>query len=296
MAGNWPKRIVHWTIGDTAYLSVVFTWLLPAAYSLAVWYRQQGYNVKAGGSAVRLMPDYLAGVADTSDRYAPAALPRHNPDATFTSRGCNRRCGFCAVPITEGDLKELRVFTPNPIVCDNNLLACSRAHFDRVIDSLVPLRDIDFNQGLDARLLTAHHIDRLKSLDIAVIRFAFDDLLIEPRLFKAVEAVLNAGFPRSKIRCYVLANYEDTPDDAMYRCNWLKDAGILPFVQRYQPRDTLVLDSYVSVNWTAPLLAKFVRYWNRQRYFSKVPFDEFDNSIRRPRGKEHDREPIPLRL
>lgn len=280
---NWPKRIIDWTVGDTAYISVVFTWLLPDAYSLAAWYRQQGYKVKAGGSAVKLMPDYLADIADTSDVYAPDALLRHNSDATFTSRGCNRRCGFCAVPIIEGDLKELKVFTPKPIVCDNNLLACSRVHFDRVIDSLTPLRQIDFNQGLDARLLTSYHIDKLKALDIAVIRFSFDDLTIEPVLFKAIEALLNAGFPRYKMRCYVLINYKDNIDDAMYRCNWLKDAGILPFVQRYQPRDTLIKDNYVSPNWTTPMLAKFTKYWNRQIYYNKVPFGEFDTSIRHSR-------------
>lgn len=278
---DWPKKIVDWTVGDTAYISVVFTWLLPAAYSLAVWYRQQGYKVKAGGAAVKLIPNYLAAVADIAGDID--ALLRHNENATFTSRGCIRRCGFCAVPIIEGDLVELKEFIPKPIVCDNNLLACSRAHFDRVIDFLRPLRQIDFNQGLDARLLTPYHIDKLKDLNIAVIRFAFDDLAIEPVLFKAIETLLNAGFPRYKMRCYVLINYKDNIDDAMYRCNWLKAAGILPFVQRYQPRDTLVLNSYVAPNWTAPMLKKFIKYWNRQVYYGNLPFREFDTTIRHSR-------------
>jgi len=275
---EWPKRIVDWIVGDTAYISVVFTWLLPDAYSLAVWYREQGYKVKAGGSAVKLMPNFLVSVADIDGDID--ALPRHNPTATFTSRGCIRTCGFCAVPIIEGGLLELKEFIPKPIVCDNNLLACSRNHFNRVIDSLMSLRQIDFNQGLDARLLSRYHVDRLKALDIAVMRFAFDDLRSETPLFAAVEKLVNAGFPRSKIRCYVLINYNDNLDDAMYRCNRLREAGILPFVQRYQPLDTLILDSYVSLSWTQALLSKFIRYWNRQIYFSKVPFDEFDNSIR----------------
>lgn len=280
---NWPKKIVDWTIDDTAYLSIVFTWLLPAAYSLAVWYREQGYKVKAGGAAVKLMPDYLAGVADTGDDL-PYALIKHNIDATFTSRGCIRKCRFCAVPLIEGDLKELKEFTPKPIVCDNNLLACSYTHFNRVIDTLIPIGHIDFNQGLDARLLRDYHIDRLKSLDIEVIRLAFDDLAAETALFTAINRLVNAGFPRYKMRCYVLVNYNDTPDDAIYRCNKLKEAGILPFVQRYQPLDTLIKDSYVSQHWSEALLSKFVKYWNRQIYYSKIPFDEFDTSIRHRQG------------
>lgn len=276
---DWPKRIVDWTIGDTAYISVVFTWLLPAAYSLAVWYRQQGYKVQAGGSAVKLMPNYLAGVADTNGASVDA-LPRHNPAATFTSRGCIRRCDFCAVPITEGALVELATFLPLPIVCDNNILACSMRHFDRVIDALMACRGVDFNQGLDARLLRPYHIDRLKDLDIAVIRFAFDDISLESTVVSAIERIVKAGYPRRKVRCYVLVNYDDTPAGALYRCTILKSLGILPFAQRYQPRDTLVFNSYVSPNWTQALLAKFVKYWNRQIHYSKVPFDEFDTGIR----------------
>jgi len=280
---EWPKRIVHWTDDDTAYISVVFTWLLPEAYPLAVSYQRQGFRVKAGGPAVGLMPWYLAQVAEVNGDIE--ALPRHNPEATFTSRGCIRNCPPCAVPWIEGPLTELPHFEPNRVVCDNNILACSKKHFDRVIDSLMPVHGIDFNQGLDARLFELPHLDRFRDLDLAVIRFAWDDVQLETIVINAVRSLINAGFPRSKLRVYVLINYNDTPDDATYRCNTLKQLGIFPNVQRYQPLTTLVKDSYISPNWTAPILDKFVRYWNRQIYFKNVPYNEFSNSIRHRRNK-----------
>ena len=113
-------------------MSVPFTWNLPQAYSLCVWYRQLGYRVRAGGPAVKLIPRYLAEVADIGGEVD--ALKKHNPNATFTSRGCVRNCPFCAVPRIEGQLRELTDWEPKPIICDNNLLACSRRHFDLVID------------------------------------------------------------------------------------------------------------------------------------------------------------------
>lgn len=226
-----------------------------------------------------LMPDVLGGVAEVGDRID--ALPRHNPNATFTSRGCVRNCPFCAVPRIEGDLVEFRDWEPKPIVCDNNLLACSRRHFDRVIDSLKPLRGVDFNQGLDARLLTNHHLDRLRELDMAVIRFAWDDVRFERAVMDAINRTLRAGFPKSRIRVYVLIGFNDSPDDALYRLQTLKDMGIYPNPQRYNPLNTLVKDSYVGPNWTERKLRDFMRYWSRLNWTKQIRFADYAVERRR---------------
>ena len=120
---SWVADIVEWLENDVAYISVPFTWNLPKTYSRCVWWKQLGHLRVVGGPAVRLMPDYLKGVAMIGGDMD--ALWRHNPEATFTSRGCIRKCGFCAVPRIEGDLRELSTWEPKPIICDNNLLACS---------------------------------------------------------------------------------------------------------------------------------------------------------------------------
>ena len=270
---SWSKGIVEWVEDKAAYLSIPFTWNLPKAYSRCVWYRQLGYEVYAGGPAVSLMPGYLSGLANIGGEMD--ALSFHNPNATFTSRGCIRKCKYCAVPKIEGELVELQDWEPKPIVCDNNLLACSRKHFDSVIERLKSWKGIDFNQGLDARLLKDWHIRRLQELELKLIRLAWDNIYLEDTLRRAIEKLIAFGFPTKKIHCYVLVGFDDTPEDALYRCETLKGQGILPNVQRYQPLDILVKNSFVGENWTKRQLADFCRYWNRQNWLEHVPFKEY---------------------
>lgn len=273
----WPKRAIDWIENGTAFVSVPFTWNLPIARHRCIKLNKLGYTVRAGGPAVSLMPDYLADVAKIGGEVN--ALKYHNPNATFTSRGCVRNCAFCAVPKIEGRLRELDddEWEPKPIVCDNNLLACTEGHFDQVVDRLRFIKKIDFNQGLDTRLLTNHHIEKLITLDLAFIRLAWDHSILEPTVMNALERLLKAGIPKRKIRIYVLFGFNDTPEDARYRFETLKQIGIWPSPQRYQPLDTLKKNSYVnrSLGWTNHLLNRYMRFWSRQAWLGGVNFDDY---------------------
>jgi len=294
---GWSKTFLEWTESHTAYLSVVFTWDLPAAYQRAVWLKMQGCAVKAGGPAVMLMPDYLADVAECNGELTralydwngqtvhtalyPRPLKQHNPDATFTSRGCVRCCPFCAVPRIEGDLVELDDWEPAPIVCDNNLLACSKKHFDRVVDRLKPIKGVDFNQGLDARLLTDYHAGRLAELD-CIVRLAFDSMDYESAFMAAYERLIRAGFGPRDIRVYVLFGFNDTPEDALYRLKTVWNLGSFPNPMRYQPLDSLKRNSYVGPNWTHALLTRYMRYWSNLHRLHYVPFETWREGVRGP--------------
>lgn len=236
--------MAEWTEGGTAYLSVVFSWLLPKAYARAIWLKAQGLRVRAGGPAVILNPSYLADIAELGGEVD--ALPHHNPNATFTSRGCIRTCSFCAVPKMEGDLVELDGWPIRPIVCDNNLLACSMSHFNHVIDSLMPLRGVDFNQGLDARLLTCHHAEWIARLDLKAVRLAWDHTSLENQFMSAFELLRKAGIPADKIHVYVLIGWNDTPKDAEYRLQTVANLGAYPNPMRYQPLETMSRTKFVA--------------------------------------------------
>ncbi len=271
----WSKRIIEWTQGSTAYLSVVFTWHLPQAYQRAAHYAAAGYTVRAGGPAVALMPDYLASIAQIGG-HVPA-VHRHNPAATFTSRGCPRQCAFCPVPILEGDLVELTDWHPQPCVVDNNLLACSNAHFDRVVDRLKPLPHVDFTQGLDARFLTTHHAQRLAELRLHRIRLAWDRTRYENQVHTAIQRLRTAGIPKKTIRVYVIFGFHDSPDDALYRFNTLKRHwGIDPIPMRYQPLTGTKKNAYVDPGWTDRELRKMQSYWWRTRWYGSIPYEQFD--------------------
>lgn len=273
MAGDWSKGVVHWCKNGVAYVSVVFSWDLAEAYQRCVWYAAQGYDVRAGGPAVAVNSGYLADVAEVGG--VAAALRLHNRDATFTSRGCIRRCRFCAVPQIEGDLRELADWEPRPVVCDNNLLACSRAHFDKVIDKLKGVPQVDFNQGLDARLLTDYHADRLAELDTRLVRLAWDHVKLESAVMVAYERLRRAGFWKERIRVYVLIGFDDTPADALYRLESIKALGVWPNPMRYQPLDVEKRNGYVASGWTDAELKRFMRYWSRQCWLASVPFEEY---------------------
>ena len=205
------------------------------------------------------------------------ALEHHNLSATFTTRGCIRQCSFCAVPKIEGEFRELDSWDPKPIVCDNNLLASSNKHFGKVIDSLKPFVGVDFNQGLDIRLLSSYHIERLQELDRPMIRFAWDDVKDEAAFVDAINQMVSAGFAKSRISVYVLIGWNDSPEDALYRFVTLRDVlRIVTFPMRYQSLTSLKYNDYVAPGWTDAELKKMMRYWSGQRFFRAVPYDEFD--------------------
>lgn len=273
----WKKNVVMWHDGRVVYLSVAFTWHLKDAKMMAEMFHNAGYHVIAGGPAVKLMPDYFNGVAEVGEEYHDA-VAMHNPLATFTSRGCIRKCKFCAVPTIEGELVELDEWPVRPIVCDNNLLACSRRHFDKVIDNLKRLQWVDFNQGLDARLLTKYHADRLTEL-YCIVRLAWDDVSLESQFRRAVEILLNAGMPKTRIRVYVLIGFNDTPEDALYRLKTIRDLGLMPNPMRYNPLNAMERDVYVPSEWgrtseeANKLLRAYMRYWANLRFTHSIPFD-----------------------
>jgi len=275
MAENgWSGKPVEWIDGNKAYISVPFTWNAQAVWSRCIHLRTESYEVTVGGPGAKLMSHIFAGVATVGDH--ADALWRHNPRATVTSRGCIRSCEFCAVPKVEGDLRELPSWEPKSIVCDNNLLACSRTHFGKVIDSLKHIPAVDFNQGFDARLLRPHHVNRLAELDLHMVRLAWDHTPDEQTVMDAIAMLRASGIPREKIRVYVLIGFDDTPEDALYRLIKLKEHHIWPNPMRFNPLDTAKRDSYVAPGWTGRELRRFMRYWARQRWLAGIPFDEFE--------------------
>jgi len=268
-AGNgWQDGLVEWEDNGVINISVTFSWLLDKAVQRKVAYMAEEKRVLLGGPAAN-----YAGIADAG---CVSAVGRHNPDACFTSYGCPNRCEFCIVGQTEGDLRELDYWEPKPIVCDNNLTACSLRHFDRVVDSLKGLSGVDINQGMSASLITDYQASRLTELDMRCVRLAWDNISYESKFLRGWDILRRAGFPRSKISVYILIGYKDTPEDALYRLEGVRRLGGVPFPMRYQPLDTPKRNSHVGDNWTHAELMRFCRYWANLRITNRIPFAEFE--------------------
>src|SRR3546814_3436090 len=89
--GTWVGGLAEWVEGDTAFLSIAFTWKLDEAYQRALWFKSLGMKVRAGGPATFTRKHHLADVAEIGGTI-PDALQRHNPMATKASEGCPVGC------------------------------------------------------------------------------------------------------------------------------------------------------------------------------------------------------------
>jgi hypothetical protein len=215
-------------------------------------------NVVVGGPATKLMPDFFKDLPHVEVRESyPGAMQIVNPQATKTTSGCIRSCGFCAVPRMEGKIVELQEWPDLPGICDNNILGASIEHFDKVVGRLKVHGWADFNQGLDSRLLTDYHAKRLKEIGRPMIRLALDNMAYADQWEIAFERLRRVKFPKSLIRSYALIAFEEnekhTVEEAWERCKWIEKHGIKVLPMWYHRLDAMeeniVTDRQRALGW-----------------------------------------------
>lgn len=136
---------------DKVYMSKVFTFTPDYDYPIIADEIEKGgtgYDLKKvlPQEIDRIQPDYsIYGIEDTA--YG------------FLTRGCPNRCKWCVVPIKEGkqipymDVDDIADGRKKLILMDNNVLASDYGL--EQIEKIIKRRyRVDFNQALDARLVT----------------------------------------------------------------------------------------------------------------------------------------------
>jgi len=269
---TWTKGIAEWTEGDTAYLSLAFSWNLPEAYQKAIWYRSLGYKVRAGGPGTYVKSKYLESVAELGGEVD--AIVRHNPDATFASRGCPVGCYFCLVPKMEGkEFTLLPDFTPRPILCDNNLSALPVDYQEFIIDKYkrydVPL--LDANSGFEPRSFDEETFNRWKEINKGAWRFAYDEEVEREDVYKMTQILKDVH--STKKRVYVLVGNEPF-ENCYQRVKEVIEWGCEPHVQPFMSLGTLVKKPKVRFDWTEKKLKDMARWANRWLW-RNIPFEEY---------------------
>jgi hypothetical protein len=114
------------------------------------------------------------------------------------------------------------------------------------------LRTVDFNQGIDARLITPAIASLLASICLSPVRLAFDFDGMEMTYRNAVKLLAQVGF--SEFTNYVLFNFKDTPLSLYHRLKVNLELSqelrirVTGFPMRFVPMDD-VHRRYVSEGW-----------------------------------------------
>ena len=215
--------------------------------------------------------------------------PVHDAYFGYASRGCIRKCHFCGVPKLEGGQKEMPPLfdlingiskrhgeKKDLILMDNNVTASAR--YKEVISEIIDLgfgkgakfkkdgrfvkRRVDFNQGVDARILSKSpmYLAEMSKICIDPLRIAFDHIGVRKVYQIAIEMAADNGI--RDLSNYMLYNFMDTPSDLYRRMrlnidlNERLDLRIWSFPMRYQPV-TLKDRSHVGKNWNSYFLRSF---------------------------------------
>ncbi len=272
---EWPKAPTYWLEDDTGYASVPFTWTIPEVVA-EIKSSLFAKRWVVGGPAVYLQPEVFAEIENvTILEHLPGVLQRVNPQATKTSFGCVNKCEFCAVPQTEGEIVELDEWPDLPMICDNNLLACTAAHVDKVLDRAEKHTGVDFNQGLDFRLMTPHVMKRLSRLKKATIRVALDSEHLRDKWASAIDSMIAHGIYKSYIRSYVLVGFKGTPESDWERCKFVESKGVKPLPQWFHPLDAKewngVTTEQKGLGWTKHKQKRLMDYHYQHRDIGAEP-------------------------
>ena len=190
----------------------------------------------------------------------------------FLTRGCPRGCEFCHVATKEGrrsykvaDLSEFWRGQKKIVLCDPNILAC-KDHMELLRQLADSKAKVEFNQGLDIRLVNGRNIELLKQIRLESIHFAFDRWqdkdVIEPRLRAFAE---KTGYNRNKgrVMVYILTNFDTTLEQDIYRIQLCRELNFSPYPMIYDKEHC------------DPVYKKLQR-WCNNFVFWKVPtFEEY---------------------
>lgn len=185
----------------------------------------------------------------------------------YTTRGCIRHCGFCIVPLAEGELRPVSdIYTfwqgqERLMLLDNNLTA-EPEHFRRVLKQLIKHKiATDFSQGLDIRLIDDEKAQLLSKVRLwKQIHFAFDDVNLEKEVRRGIEILLK-HMPASRLMFYVLIGWNSTEEEDLYRVEVLRSYKVDSFVMPYNKNDKYQRN--------------FARWVNHKAIFKSVPWHEY---------------------
>ena len=183
---------------DRVYMSKVFTFTPDYPYSI------NAKEIVMGGTGYKLYTDLPPQIESIFPDYS--IYPKYSYAIGFLTRGCIRNCPWCIVPRKEGFIRAAATWrqikrpdSRDIVFMDNNVLACEHG-INQIEDMVGKDVRIDFNQALDARLITPEIAKLLAGVKwIKYVRLACDTSAMLPVIEKAVGYLLDAGIPKWRL-------------------------------------------------------------------------------------------------
>jgi len=197
--------------------------------------------------------------------------PKFESAYGFITRGCPNKCSWCIVPEKEGnirrymDIETILQGRKSAILMDNNILASDYGL--EQIEKIIRLKiKVDFNQGLDARLIDrpiAKLLSRVKWLK--PVRLSCDTLNMIKPVKKAMRYLREYDCtPQSY---YINVLVKDV-ESALKRVKLLQKWDLDPFAQPYIEYSTKKRIPHEQ--------EKFARWVNHKAIFNSVKWEDYN--------------------
>lgn len=269
---DWYNPLFDYNDTDLLYISKVFTFTKDFNY-----YPLNAKIIKGGTGydyTIKL-PNEIENITDLDY----SLYPNCDYSIIFTTRGCVRKCPFCIVPKKEGLIHNVNVAKLNPNgkyikLLDNNFFA-NKTWRENIKILKAYNQPIDFNTGIDLRLLTEEQCKALSELKIKVIHCAWDNYKDKDLILPKLKMLCRYVKPY-KITVYVLVGFENKEivETDIERVMTLKSFGVNPFAMGYINFDDPKHKKSKSV-------IDFCRWVNHKAIFKKITWEEYDTSKRK---------------
>lgn len=212
------------------------TYLTPNEYDITIRNLRESYNDRAYvRKAIKIYKEIIAKIKDNNEKAALYSL--------LEEKHC------------------LNYYTASKETI-LNLDSYIRPLYNKIYKPSKLKRIVDFNQGIDSRLVNDSNMKKLSEVNIFPLRIAFDHWELRDVYEQSIRTAVKNGI--KNLSNYLLYNFEDKPEDLYYRlrmnvdlCEEL-DASIYSFPMKYHPindQQYFMNRDFIGKHWNR----KFIR-------------------------------------
>lgn len=188
-------------------------YIAPDYYAVAIKNIRDGYNIPAYIKSLRKQYDLLLKkTADIDDKKEIIDV------------------------LSDNDLDDIHTMTVENILAVDDFFA---PKFEKIYKNKPKARYVDFNQGIDSRLINEENIKKLAEIPVRPLRIAFDHWKLRDVYEKSVRLAAEHGI--THLSNYLLYNFTDEPIELYYRMKKNVDLcdelgiSIYSFPMKYHP-------------------------------------------------------------